>query len=76
MLLGETVKIIDFGKSHKLNSKHEEGEVRESPYYIAPELIDGEESEKCDIWSCGVITFLLLSGSPPFNGLDEEHIFK
>ena len=47
-----------------------------TPYYIAPEVIDGDYNEKCDIWSIGVIMFILLSGSPPFNGNDDDEILK
>ena len=44
-------------------------------YYIAPEVLDSNHyNEKCDIWSIGVILFMLLSGSPPFNGKDDEDI--
>jgi len=33
-------------------------------------------NEKCDVWSCGVILFILLSGFPPFNGRTDEEIMK
>jgi calcium-dependent protein kinase len=42
------------------------------PYYIAPEVLDSKYDEKCDVWSLGVITFIIFSGCPPFNGLNEE----
>ena len=69
------LKIIDFGlskhfKLNKLNSRV--GSV----YYISPEVIDGAYTEKCDIWSGGVLLFLLLSGKLPFTGKDDHEIFS
>lgn len=47
-----------------------------TPYYIAPEVLDGKYNYKCDIWSVGVIAFLLLSGNPPFFGKNETEILR
>ena len=44
-------------------------------YYVAPEILEGEGySEKCDIWSTGVVLFMLLSGQAPFDGKSDEEI--
>lgn len=60
------LKVIDFGTSLKFNKKMTE--LEGTPYYVAPEMLEGCYDEKCDIWSIGVIFYIILIGSPPFNG--------
>lgn len=43
-------------------------------YYIAPEVLEGSYSEKCDIWSVGIVLYILLSGKPPFTGANDAEI--
>lgn len=74
----EKLKIVDFGTSMTFNPDNALDEKLGTAYYIAPEVIKKNYNEKCDLWSCGVIMYILLSGEPPFNDLkaDNEAIMK
>ena len=67
------VKISDFGTALEMSSsKGRLSQLVGSPFYIAPEVINGNYDEKCDIWSCGVILYIMLCGTPPFTGSSQE----
>ena len=70
------LKVIDFGTSRSFKADEKMKKRLGTPYYIAPEVLKREYNEKCDIWSCGVILYILLAGYPPFNGKSEQDIFK
>jgi len=72
----DQIKIIDFGTSLVYDSSKSLDEKLGTPYYIAPEVLNKKYNEKCDIWSCGVITYIILSGMPPFNGQSDQEIMK
>ena len=72
------VKLIDFGISKIFNKleKNNDSKIRGSLNYIAPEVLQNNFNEKCDIWSCGVILYILVIGTYPFNGKDKDDIFN
>ncbi len=70
------IKVIDFGMSKICDPNDIMFEKVGTSYYIAPEVLDGMYDEKCDIWSAGVILYILLCGYPCFNGETDEQIYK
>ena len=62
------IKMIDFGLSKHFTHGQQHNEAVGTPYTVAPEVLRGKYDEKCDVWAIGVITYLLLSGDPPFGG--------
>ena len=68
------LKLIDFGTCKHFTKRMRILERVGSPYYMAPEVISGDYNEKCDVWSLGVILFVMLSGMPPFNGKNDTEI--
>ena len=61
------MKLIDFGMSRKFVPGQAMTTRVVTPYYVAPEVLAGKYDEKCDIWSLGVIFYILFCGSPPFD---------
>ena len=72
------LKLIDFGLSKYFDKKRMR-EKQGTCYYISPEVLNGSYNEKCDIWSCGVLLYIMLIGYPPFFSEiegDDEEIYK
>ena len=65
------IKVIDFGTSHHYAGNSDMTQMYGTPYYIAPEILSGSYNEKCDMWSIGVILYIMLSGRPPFGGSND-----
>lgn len=70
------IKIIDFGNSSICAKDQRLTNKFGSVYYVAPEVLNSSYNEKCDVWSLGVILYLLLTGKPPFNGNSDQQILQ
>jgi calcium-dependent protein kinase len=70
------LKVCDFGTSKMVEKGSVQRKLVGSSYYIAPEVLRKNYNEKCDLWSCGVIMYILLSGRPPFGGDNDNEIMK
>jgi calcium-dependent protein kinase len=71
-----SIKVIDFGTAKLYEKNTREKKVIGSSYYIAPEVLTENYNQMCDLWSCGVILYILLSGKAPFSGKTDKIIFE
>ncbi|KAF0918635.1 hypothetical protein E2562_025213 [Oryza meyeriana var. granulata] len=77
----ENLKVSDFGLSALSESKRQDGLLHTTcgtPAYVAPEVISkiGYDGGKSDIWSCGVILFVLVAGYLPFQGPNLMEMYR
>ncbi|KMZ72675.1 hypothetical protein ZOSMA_15G00110 [Zostera marina] len=70
------IKAIDFGLSDFVKPDEKLNDIVESAYYVAPEVLHRSYGIEAVIWSIGVITYILISGSRPFWEQTESGIFK
>lgn len=70
------LKIIDFGLSKKLSDDEFTTTKAGTPYYVAPQVLEGKYDKRCDIWSLGIIMYTLLCGYPPFYGDTDSEVLR
>ena len=72
-----TVKLIDFGLSRKILPGTEVREMLGTPEFVSPEVVNYEPlSLNTDLWSIGVITYIMLSGLSPFLGDTQQQTYE
>ncbi|KAL2227123.1 UNVERIFIED_CONTAM: Calcium-dependent protein kinase 17 [Sesamum indicum] len=69
------IKLADFGLATYIRPGQSLHGTVGSPFYIAPEVLAGGYDQAADVWSAGVILYILLSGIPPFWGKTKSRIF-
>ena len=72
----DKIKVIDFGTAQSYKPGQKLTETIGTPYYIAPEVLAHKYGKECDVWSVGVMTYIILSGIPPFNGSTDNEIMN
>jgi calcium-dependent protein kinase len=68
--------LIDFGLSKHFEPEEKLSQRVGSCYYTAPDVLNGSYDHRCDIWSLGVLCYMLLSGSPPFHGNTVDEVYQ
>lgn len=77
ILPDDDVKLIDFGLAKEKDSgKSKMTTMAGTPYYMAPEVIEGTYTSQCDIWSLGVVLYTMLCGHLPFLGDNRPEVFE
>ncbi|KAF4113008.1 death-associated protein kinase 1 isoform X4 [Onychostoma macrolepis] len=67
------IKLIDFGLAHKIDFGNDFKNIFGTPEFVAPEVVNYEPlGLEADMWSIGVITYILLSGASPFLGENKQ----
>lgn len=73
----DKIVLIDFGLSHKYRPEEHMHKKVGTSYYVAPEVLKGDYmGVRADMWSLGVIVYMLLGGCAPYDGPDDDAILK
>jgi len=69
------MKLIDFGFATRFKDQRFSS-TKGTPYYVAPEVLERNYSYECDVWSLGVLLYMMVFADPPFKGKTHQLIFE
>ena len=70
------VKLVGFHCAHEFKKNQRFERMVGTSYYVAPEVLLHDYDQQCDMWSLGVVIYVMLTGRPPFNGIDDKQIVR
>lgn len=70
------VRLVDFGLAKQTKKNSSLHTVAGTPYYIPPEVLQGSYGKECDLWSLGVVLYVMITGNFPFDGNNRAEVFS
>lgn len=67
------VRLVDFGLAK--DTKHHMHTYAGTPYFMAPEVLSGDYTHKCDIWSLACVLYMIMAGQLPYDGKSRDLVF-
>jgi calcium-dependent protein kinase len=67
------IRLVDFGLAK--DSQHHMKAYAGTPYFMAPEVLGGYYTHKCDIWSLGCVLYMLMTGKLTYDGISRDKVF-
>lgn len=70
------IKLVDFGLAVRFEAGLPMKSLVGTPYFVAPEVLRGRYTQSCDVWSLGVVFYMMLTGEPPFTGRNVTEVYQ
>ena len=72
----DKVRLIDFGFADVKTSQNKTQQIAGTPYFMSPESLDFVQGKPSDMWSLGVLLYMIISGHCPFKGVSKNDLFE